>query len=61
MEEGFVADFGYGQVLKSSWSPGVPEPRRFVGGIKVNADEQIPMTAYRCASCGYVEFYAPPE
>jgi hypothetical protein len=33
MEKGYVADIGHGIVIQSSWSPGEPEPRRFIGGI----------------------------
>jgi predicted nucleic-acid-binding Zn-ribbon protein len=29
-----------------------------LGGIKVKTKEQIPLIAYRCPSCGYVELYA---
>ena len=60
MDRGHVPDFGYGQILQSGWAPGEPESRRFVGGIKYEADEQIPLIAYRCPACGYVEFYARP-
>jgi len=35
-------------------------PRDHVGGIKYDRDEVIPLTAYRCPSCGFVEFYASP-
>jgi ribosomal protein S27AE len=60
MERGHVPDVTHGQVLQSRWSRGDPEPRRFHGGIKWEADEQIPLAAYRCPACGYVEFYARP-
>jgi len=35
-------------------------PRDRVGGIRYDRDEVIPLTAYRCPSCGFVEFYASP-
>ena len=44
----------------AKWAPGVPEERRFLFGIKVHADDGIPLAAYRCPGCGYVEFYARP-
>lgn len=59
MEEGHVPDIGYGQVRQSQWVPGAAETRRFIGGIKFKEKEQLPLTAFRCPSCGYVEFYAP--
>ena len=61
MEEGHVPDIGYGQASQSKWAPGTPEPRRYIGGIKMRANEQLPITAYRCPNCGYVELYAPLE
>ena len=60
MDRGHVPDATYGQVLQSSWAPGEPETRRFLGGIKYHAAELIPLNAYRCGSCGFVEFYARP-
>ncbi len=58
MERGHIPDAANGAVLESSWAPGEPEARRFVGGIKCRKDALIPLSAYRCSSCGYVEFYA---
>ena len=58
MDRGHIPDAAHGQILQSSWAPGEPEARRFVGGIKYRADEVIPFSAYRCQACGYVEFYA---
>ena len=60
MDRGHVPDAAYGAVLQSSWAPGKAEPRRFLRGIKYQADALIPLTAYRCPTCGYVEFYARP-
>ena len=61
MERGHVPDASHGQVLETSWAPGEPERRRFVGGIKYRAGEVIPVRAYRCPECGYVELYARPN
>jgi hypothetical protein len=58
MEEGHVADVGHGVVLQSSWTRGMPIQRKFIGGISYNKKSNLPMTAYRCTRCGYVEFYA---
>jgi len=44
----------------AKWTPGVPEERRLLGGIKIHAESGIPLAAYRCPGCGYVEFYARP-
>jgi hypothetical protein len=60
LARGYVPDAAHGGILQSSWPPGEPEPRRFIGGIKYDADHVLPLTAYRCPRCGYVEFYARP-
>jgi hypothetical protein len=58
MDRGHLPDAAHGHVVLSSWAPGDPEPRRFFGGIKYHAKDVIPLVAYRCPKCGYVEFYA---
>lgn len=58
MARGHIPDMAHGQVLEAGWAPGLPEPRRFIGGIKYDADALVPLHAYRCAGCGYVELYA---
>ena len=60
MERGHRPDTAHGYVLLASWAPGAPEKRRFVGGIKVRSEAVIPLLAYRCASCGFVECWAQP-
>ena len=58
MELGFTTDFAYGMILQSSWTPGVPVPRRFVGGIKYRKQDSRLIVSYRCTGCGYLESYA---
>ena len=58
MELGFTTDFSYGMILQASWTPGVPVPRRFVGGIKYRKEHARPIVTYRCSGCGYLESYA---
>ena len=60
MERGHVPDAGYGQVYQARWSRGDPERQRFLGGIKWKRADQVPLVAYRCTSCGFVELYAAP-
>jgi hypothetical protein len=60
MDRGHLPDVAHDQILQSSWAPGEPVPRRFFGGIKYHADALIPLSAYRCPACGYVELYARP-
>jgi len=61
MDRGHVPDVAHGTILQSGWAAGAPEPRRFFGGIKYRARDLLPLTAYRCTACGYVEFYAVPD
>jgi predicted RNA-binding Zn-ribbon protein involved in translation (DUF1610 family) len=58
MEEGHIPDVGRNRATQTAWSHGRAERQRFFGGIKFKPKEQIPLTAYRCPSCGYVELYA---
>ena len=62
MDPGHIPDLSYGVVMHSSWTPGLPEMRKYVGGIKYNKKTQFPIIAYRCTRCGYIELYAqvPP-
>jgi hypothetical protein len=60
MDRGHIPDLAHGAVQQASWAPGEAIAQRFLGGIKYKAGETIPLSAYRCPSCGYVEFYAPP-
>ena len=58
MDPGHMPDVGYGVVTQSTWSIGLPEKKRFLGGIKYDKKAQIPVIAYRCPRCGLVELYA---
>lgn len=60
MDRGHVPYLAHGAVHQASWAPGEAVAQRFLGGIKYKAGEAIPLSAYRCPSCGYVEFYAQP-
>jgi hypothetical protein len=60
MAQGFVPDFSYGQTLVGSWYEGAPRKSWF-GQAKAKMNKGIPIAAYRCASCGFIEFYSKPE
>ena len=60
MERGHLPDIAESHVVQTAWARGAPERRRFIGGIKVNTKELLPLVAFRCPSCGYVELFAPP-
>ena len=61
MQRGFVLDNSYGARLISHWVPGGPE-KSFWNGTKWTDEEtHIPIAAFRCASCGFLESYARAE
>ena len=57
MNSGFVPDRSYASILLSHWCEGVPE-KGFLGNVKLAGLTMMPLVAYRCSSCGLVEFYA---
>jgi hypothetical protein len=58
MEPGHIPDMSHGVVLQSGWISGIPVVRKFIGGIKYNRKANVPITAWRCSRCGYIELYA---
>lgn len=57
MERGFLADRGDADATKvAQWIEGVPDVHWY--GINTSGREKVPVTAYRCARCGYLEFRA---
>ncbi len=60
MEQGFIPDYAHGGILLSSWHPGAPE-KSFWKGTKASRRTVIPIGAFRCPGCGFLEFYANPE
>ena len=54
--QGFVVDHTYGGIAAGEWGPGAPKSS-FWTGTKRPADT-LPIGAFRCLSCGYLEFYA---
>ena len=59
MEEGFVLDRTYGSNAQASWIEG-PATRSIWTGVKMKGREQLPVTTFRCSSCGYLESFAAP-
>ena len=60
MAQGFVADYSMAAALVTSWHSGHPE-KRLVGHTKAPRAEGVPIGAYRCQTCGFLEFYADPK
>jgi len=44
----------------SAWHPGQPK-QSFWRTTKVSSEECIPIGAFRCPECGFLEFYADPK
>jgi hypothetical protein len=61
MELGYVPDLREGGSSQQVWSPGVPRNSFWRGGLKLEADELLPVTTLRCPKCGYLESYALPN
>jgi len=60
MVQGFVADYSMAAALVASWHAGHPE-KKLVGHTKAPRAEGVPIGAYRCQTCGFLEFYADPK
>jgi hypothetical protein len=60
MEEGFLLDQTHGGNAQANWIEGVPTPS-FWTGLKLGDRQRIPVTTYRCGSCGYLESFAAPS
>lgn len=57
MDAGYLADSTYGGYKRQSWSPGTPQ-RSIWTGLKVDAQQSLPVSTFRCPQCGYLESYA---
>ena len=58
MVQGFIPDYsaGYSKYV-SSWVEGQPK-RSYFEYTKVPVGGGIPVAAFRCKGCGYLEFYS---
>ena len=57
MVQGFIPDHTYGALLVGSWYEGQPK-KSFWVKTKKPLTEGTPIGAFRCAKCGYLEFYS---
>ena len=60
MEQGFVLDNSYGTRVVSQWAAGAPLKSIWMG-TKLPDPNLVPIGAYRCSSCGFLEQYARQE
>ncbi len=59
MIQGFLPDQSP-IILVSAWHEGHPK-KSFWTGTKAPLAEGIPIGAFRCGKCGFLEFYADPK
>jgi Domain of unknown function (DUF6487) len=59
MTAGFVPDHSHGVILQGHWYEGGFETK-WLGTRLRNEGGGLPITTYRCASCGYLEAFAKP-
>jgi len=60
MSQGFVLDNTHGGNVVSRWAAGAPQ-KSFWFGTKLPDEDLVPIGAFRCTSCGFLELYARPE
>ena len=59
MSEGVIAEKGDAGWQIASFLPGPPTVSRWFG-LKVRKKDLVPIKAWRCGRCFYLETYAPP-
>lgn len=60
MIQGYISDYGHGQIRQSRWAAGLPKKGWFPGNTK-RPSEETAIGTFRCVACGYLESYARPE
>jgi len=60
MVQGFVPDYSHGAALVGSWHEGEPE-KSFWHRTKAPLANGIPIGAFRCRDCGFLELYSDPS
>jgi hypothetical protein len=57
METGFLLDRGPGAFLPVRWIASEPE-LSWIGSVKLKDKDEFQVEAWRCKSCGSLDFYA---
>ena len=60
MVQGFIPDHTYGADLVGNWIEGPPK-KSFWKITKAPVFSGVPIAAFRCANCGFLEFYSRDE
>jgi predicted nucleic-acid-binding Zn-ribbon protein len=56
MQEGYVPGASQSRAGEIQWVSGVPDVGYF--GLNLRGKEVVAIRTFRCAGCGYLEFYA---
>jgi hypothetical protein len=59
MIQGFVPDRQEVGFRLSNWGEGPPQATE--ENVKYRLERSVPIGAYRCSTCGYLEFFAQPH
>jgi hypothetical protein len=57
MVGGFIPDVTYGGFIVTGWHEGDPK-KSFWMRTKVSLEDCVPIRAFRCSGCGFLELYA---
>ncbi|MCH7638362.1 MAG: hypothetical protein IH855_02710 [Bacteroidetes bacterium] len=57
MEEGFALDETYGEKKQGQWIQGEPKKSIWTG-LKLSGRKKLPIAAYRCMECGFLDLFA---
>ena len=57
MIQGFVPDFSHGAIFVGAWHAGQPK-KSFWTKTKNPSPGGLPIGAFRCQKCGFLEFYS---
>jgi hypothetical protein len=60
MVQGFVPDFTKNAAFVLGWHEGQPQ-KSFWTRTKVSSLDGVPIGAFRCQKCGFLEFYSDPK
>ena len=59
LERGFVLDTTYGGFTNAKWVEGAPRKGFWMMGfLLLSGRRRIPVVAYRCPQCGWLDLYA---
>ncbi len=61
MVRGYIPDYARGSVLVPGWRQGRPQKSFLARVMGLGPPPGIPIGAFRCSTCGFLEFYSRDE